>query len=339
MPNYIPANLAKGQAQLLGAFRNNELRFRLPVTFQEFLRNTTIMFPDHQALRTREDRPIEAYYNLRTSRALGVGRSHNHTGIKGDSGVLTPSWVTNNDVFAISLKQGDNNVQTMQEMFNNELQNVIANFAEGYEVAAINYLFNNRTGVNTATSEGAFNGANDVFEITDATNGNRAIQITKGVMHINKYSGNLTIFCDTVSFNKFNFLANQGQANNQNLTFQFGGVSFVHSVEMDGLAAGLGYTQGFWVGATDGSYAALPWIPTQNRQGIDTKVNQYGTILNPVDGQTYAIHNYEQRADETATNGYTQDMRTEYEVSLDIAFESTPLSTPDETPLFAFGLI
>jgi len=68
-------------------------------------------------------------------------------------------------------------------------------------------------------------------------------------------------------------------------------------------------------------------------------VNIYGSILNPVDGLQYAIHSYEQRANGTSVNGYTQDVLTEVEVSLDVALQHAPLSTAGETPLMAFALV
>ena len=342
MPNYIPSDLVTGQAKLLAAFQTSELRFRQPVTFLEYLKNTSIMFPDHKELRTREDRPVTAYYKLRSARSLGTGRAHNHTGVKGDSGSLTPSWTTFNDKFLISLKQGDNNVFSNQEQFDNELQNVVANFAEGFETQATDHLFNNRSGVNIDTSgEGSFNGVQDAYEITETTNGDRAIQITKTVMHNNKYTGTYTIFCDTVAFNKFEKDANQGTGNSTNLSFQYGGVTFVHSAELAALAGALAapYVKGFWAAVPTGTIAALPWIPKQNREGVNTKVNQYGTLLNPVDGETYALHSYETRADGSGTNGYTQDVNTEWEASLDIAFENAPLSTANETTIQAFALV
>ena len=35
----------------------------------------------------------------------------------------------------------------------------------------------------------------------------------------------------------------------------------------------------------------------------------------------------------------TQDVKTEYQVSIDVAFEHSPLTTANETPLQAFGLV
>lgn len=342
MPNYADADLVTAQARLLGEFESSETRFRDPVTHKKFIENREIMFPSHNVLRTREDRPIDAKFFNRTARALGVGgRTANHVGVKGDSSTLTPSWTPYDDKFFWSLKQADNSVYTLQEQLNNEIINSTANFAEGLETAAIDFLFNNRSGVNIATSEGTFNAVQDSFEITQASNGDRAIQITKGVMKENKYNSGLTLYCDTVAFNKFAFQANQGTANNQNLSFQFAGVTFVHSIEFGALAGALAapYTDGFWIAVQDGGVAALDWIPQQNRQGIETKENKYATLLNPVDGLIYAVHSYEARADESANNGSAQDVRTEWEISIDIAHEAAPLTVVGETVMQAFALV
>jgi len=343
MANYDPSDLVKAQGKLIGMFQNSELRYRDPVTFTQILRESDIMFPNYQELRTREDRPIDAYFRTRTSRALGTGgRTHNHTGSKGDTSVLIPSWTTYDDDFSLSLKQGDNNVYSNAEMLANEYENVVANFAEGMETAAVNFLFNGRSGVNVSTAEGTFDAADDVFQITESTNGDRAIQITKGVMHENKYGSRLTVYCDTVAFNKFGYQANQGNANNQNLSFQFGGVNFVHSVELGALAAGLTtpITKGFWITVEEGNVGALPWIPKQNRQGVVVEpISRYGTLMNPVDGLTYANHTYSIAEDGTATNGYTQDVLTQFELSIDMAFEAAPLTTANETVIQAFGLV
>lgn len=342
MANYTPSNLVAAQARLQGQFQNNELRFNTPATFLEFIRQSPIMIPNYEELRTREDRTVNTYFRDRTARALGTGRTHNHTGPKGDTTVFTPAWTTYNDEFSISLKQADNNIYTFQDMFNNEIENAVINFSEGMETNAVAHIFNNRSGVNIdASGEGSFNGAQDTYEITEATNGERAVQITKSVMKENKYRGPITIFCDTVAFNKFEKDANQGGGNSENLSFQFSGVRFVHSIELGALAAALGapYVTGFWIAVPEGSLAALPWIPVQNRRGTVTKIQTYGTIINPIDGLTYAIHDYPVAEDGTATGGYTQDELTQFEISCDFALEDAPLNVATETVLQAFAMV
>jgi len=341
MANYAGSLLVTGQAKLFGAFQTAELRYRRPATFEAFLKSSNIMFPDFNVLKTRDDRTVEASYTKRTSRALGSARSHNHTGAHGDSAILTPSWATKADVFAMSLKQADKNLYSIQEMFNNELFNTIANFAEGLETASASFLFAGRSGANLSTVEGTYDATDKVFKVTESTNGARFAQIIKSNMDINKYSGQLDVFCDTVAFNKFVYQMAQGQANSTNLTFQFGGLNFIHCPDFNASFAGLvgAYVKGSVIAVPVGTYGVLPWIPKQNREGVDTSVNKYSTIQNPVDGLSYGVHTYETRVDGTSVGGYTQDVSTEFQISLDVAFVQAPLSTSSTTTFQAFSLV
>ncbi len=341
MANRTTANLVKAQAKLIGAFQAGELRYRYPATYLALRAMSAIMFPNYDVLRTREDRTVETNYLARAKRALGTGgRTHNHTKTKADTAIMTPSWSTFDDGFNMSLKQADNSLYNLDEQMFHEMSNIIANFMEGYETQATNYLFNNRSGVNIATAEGTFDATDDVFEIAEAKE-TRAIQITKIAMDANKYPTGLTVFCDSISYAKFEFQAAQGASNQTNLSFQFNGVTFIHSVELGALAAGLvsAYSKGFWLVVPNGMVGTLPWIPKQNRQGVETKENIYSNIINPVDGEVYAVHSYETRADDTANNGYTQDVVTQYQISQDLAFVKAPLTTASETPILAFAIV
>jgi len=341
MANRTTSNLVKAQAKLVGAFQSSELRFRYPATYLALRANSPIMFPNYDVLRTREDRTVETNFAARSKRSLGTGgRTHNHTGVKGDTAVLTPTWTSYDDKFNMSLKQSDISIYNEQEQFNQEMMNIISNFMEGYETAATAYLFNNRSGVNVATAEGTFDAVDDVFEIL-AANEARAMQITKIAVDANKYPSGATVFCDSIAYAKFEYQAAQGAANQTNLSFQFGGVTYVHSVELRALAAALvsAYSKGFWIVVPTGTVATLPWIPIQNRRGVETKENVYASIINPVDGETYAVHSYETRADDTANNGYAQDVVTQYQISQDLGFAKAPLTVATETPILAFGIV
>src|SRR3990172_7916633 len=157
MANYVTSNLALAQGKLIGAFQSGELRYKEPRTFLEIIRNSTSFFQNYEILRTREDRTLTAYYTKRTSRSLGTGRAHNHTGAHGDSGSLSPSWTTYHDHFAWSLKQANNNIFALNEMLINEWQNLMSNMVEGHETVATAFLFAHRSGVNSAVVEGYFN--------------------------------------------------------------------------------------------------------------------------------------------------------------------------------------
>ena len=340
MANRTTANLVKAQLKLIAAFQSSELRYRFPATYLALKAVSNVMLPNYEELRKREDRTIETNYAIRSKRTLGTARTHNHTGVKNDTGTLTPTWGVNADVFNMSLKQADSSIYDAQEQMNQEVMNVIANFMEGYETQSTAYLFANRSGVNIATAEGTFDAVDDVFKISEAKE-TRAMQISMIALDANKYPAGSTMFCDSISFAKFQYQAAQGAGNATNLSFQFQGMTFVHSVELGALAAALvsAYAKGFWIVVPTGTVAVLPWIPKQNRIGVETKENVYTNLLNPVDGETYAVHSYETRADDSANNGYTQDVVTQYQISQDLAFIKAPLSTANETPILAFGIV
>ena len=343
MANKTTANLVKAQARLLGAFQSSELRFRYPATYLALKGMSPIMFPNYDELRVREDRTVETNFIARAKRSLGTGgRTHNHTGVKQDSAILTPSWTSYSDKFNMSLKQSDISLYNADEQLFSEISNAVSNFMEGYETAATSYLFTNRTAVVATTPEATFITAGTVnaYEIASA-NESRAMQITKIAMMANKYPEGYTIFCDSVSYAKFEYQAAQGISNSANLSFQFNGVTFVHSVELNALAVAVkaGHTKGYWIVVPDGTVSTLPWIPVQNRVGVDTVVGNYSNIINPIDGESYALHTYVTASDDSTNNGYTQDVVTQYEISQDMSFAKAPLTVSTETPIIAFAII
>lgn len=343
MANYVPSDLVTAQALLFGAFANQEMRFRTPVTHLEFLRQSEIMIPGYEGLRTREDRTVTAYYKDRSIRALGSGRTHNHTGVKGDSTAFTPTWLTNSDPFAISLKQGDNNVFSNSEMLAHEFQNSLINMIDGMDADAESHVFSNRSTANVATQQGTFDATDDSFDIAEADI-SRAVQITQTVMDTNKFSGSITLFCDSISHDTFMQQRFQGPGNSENLNFNFNNnVKIVHSLGMDAFAAGLtvARTKGFWVAVVNGTISALPWIPVQNRQGVNVEgISKFYSIVNPIDNLSYAVNEYSDRADESGTNGSAQDVRTEFEISLDVALDNAPVSVAGATSsLLAFAIV
>lgn len=339
MSNYSTATLVKAQLALQGAMANQDKRFRDPKVHKLFLSNSENFFPNYKALRTSEKRTLEASVYKRTARNLVNGRSHNHTGNNGDSFVLTPTWLSKADTFSMTLKQQDSSV--LQDQFNDMLFNAVANHMEGLEALASDTLVNNRTGVNNATTDGTFDTTNDVFEINATDNGVHAPFIAKMVMEINKYNGQFVFVCDPISFRKFMALAAQGVSNATNYSFQFMDMEFVLDTSLTAKAVAIdaSYTKGFWEVVPKNAIGALDWIPRQNVAGTVTSVDRFASIVNPFDGLTYALHSYEQRADGSGRGGELQDVLTEFELSIDIAYELAPLSTSDETVVYAFALV
>ena len=92
--------------------------------------------------------------------------------------VITPSWTAYDDKMYYSLKQANNSTFDLSDEIMAEMINLNANFAEGFEGVAATYLHTNRSGGNGYASQGSFNGANDVFEITEDDTNVKATRIT-----------------------------------------------------------------------------------------------------------------------------------------------------------------
>lgn len=347
MANFATANLTKYQAKITAGFQSGEMRVRMPEVFNSLRRNTEMMIPSHNQIKYAAKRTTgEVNFFDRASRALGTsGETYNHTGVVGDSSVVVPSWTAYDDKFKYSIKQANSSIYNLDEMLMNDMVNVNNNFSEGLETVSASFIHTNRSGVNTSTAEGAFNAANDVFEITeDYTNvnsiGYRPLQVMLANMRINKWSGMYTIYADTLGYNKMQSLASNGSGNQYNTSFQFNGnVTFIHSPELDALATALSYTNGYFIVEPENTTAVLDWMPEQNRNGVSSFDSKYGTLIHPATGLPLATHEYMARADESGGAGENQDVKVEVQIFSYLSFNAAPLNTTDETPLYAFGLV
>jgi hypothetical protein len=340
MANLEITNLKVAQSKLTGRFASNEMRLISANTYLEILNLTQFMLPNYMELRKTESRTIETSLLTRTKRTPGTSREHDHTGSRGDSAIVTPSWATSADTFSLSLKQYDNNTYSMQEGLNNLFENAYLNVIEGLEDDAQDFIYGDRTGVDVSTGGGGtFNVTDDVYDFA-AGSVDTVIQKTKTVMEENGYKSGMTLFCDSIAFDLFRFQAFQGAGNDTNLSFQHDGIKFVRSI---GIAAKFlplagTYLTGVWFAVPNDSIGAMPWIPKQNREGKETRLQTYSSGISPFDGVPYAVHFYETAIDGSGSNGETQDEATQMEVSLDMSFLSSPITVADETVIFAFSL-
>lgn len=296
-------------------------------------KNTSILIPGHEELRKREDRAIEANILARSKRSTTTSRTHNHTGNRGDSFVLPLTWTTFVDKFSISLKQMDNNIFGFTETLSQQLLNASLNLNEAIETFMIDYLFANRTQINNATVGGSFNAANDAFEVA-AADKNRFYQFAKAMMRQNNFPGALDVIASPLTYVDGEFYASQGSGNNTNTGFQFTGLNIAESTELEDS----NYPGGISLMMPAGQFAMLPWIPKQNREGwgdYNSYVGGFGSLQDPLGtGMTFALHIYADRADTSASNGNTQDVVLQAEMSIDIAPALSPLSTATETIVY-----
>ncbi len=342
MSIYSSTGLVKAQMMINGAIGAQDKRYRSPESWLLFMRSSQSFLKDFASLRVRDDKADEANWFTRTSRALGTTITHNHTGTVGDTGVLTLNWGTYSDKFAKTTKQADGKIINADQVINNELENCFINFIEQLDDEASDFLVNNRSNINPAALNGAFDATNFVYEINATNYGTSAIAITKRVMDINKYQGvMMVISCDSIAFTEFERQAAQGAQNATNYAFQFNGVTFIHDPSLTAKAAAIDatYTKGFWMAIPDGTIGATQFIEPIYKRGEVTQVNRYGSLTNPIDGSQLGIHMYDTRADGTSKGGAPQDVVTEVQIYQEVAFVKAPLSTATETTIQAFAFV
>lgn len=357
MANFVSSNLVAAQTKFKEKFASPEVRRKQNPAFALALKNMTAVFPDYMALRTREDRAVNAYLFKRIAPGTGTARAARPTGSRGDSVQQGLTWQTVVEPFAISMKQADNNVYAYQDMLMNHISQAIKNIHSRIGTILLNFLFTNRNQVQTIPYTGAAvsgvtpNAGNFSYEVAGADS-TYFFQKMANVMRQLNYTDTLDVIADPISFVAAQKLRAQGTQNATNLAFQFDGINeliFTNEV------IDTNYTNGTCLTMPEGTFALMPWIPKQNREGrgdFESYTGGYSTLEDPTGLMVmtlndsgvavptplrYAIYGYTQASDEQANNGQTQDQLTIFEISLDFAPTLAPLTTANESVVNEFA--
>jgi hypothetical protein len=323
MANFDVSNLLTAQTIVADRYKQPELRMKPAPCFDLLSKNDNFLVVGAETLKTRDDRAIEAHLLTRTKRTAGSARAHDHTGTIDDSQKVTLSWTTKSDKFAISLKLLDKSVFDFNTVLANKFEQACMNILEDKETEIIAYLRAQRATTSPTLKGSEFNTTNDSVEIT-ANTSNTFYQRMKSAMKQNYFSGMLDVFADNLLFVNAEYLAAQGGGNANNLAFQFQNMNICECNEL----SDSNYENGIVIAMPEKSVCALNWIPKQNRQGwgdYNNYTGGYGTFS--FLGYTFAVHGYASRANTSSSNGDTQDVTMEFEVSLDSSFNKAPLST------------
>lgn len=294
--------------------------------------------PELASIRTAESRTVKAYMPVRGADGSGTGRAISHTGGIGASKAVTPSWNTLSETFQISKKRADNNEYNAAQIFKYELKSRVLSLIKRSAAAYNTLLVADKSGVNAGGANGAFNGSADVYEVEKASADYYFDEIDAMMMQ-NRYDGMVDIVCDAKAFARARRLANQGSGNATNTSFQFGNKNIVGTT-----ATLLSGYDGSSIVYPSGTVGFIPWIPTLNRKDINAMqiengVGDFGNIAIPELGINVALHAYSKQANTSETGGAAQDAVTEFELSIDWAYVSSPLSTAEATIVNAVGLI
>jgi len=350
MANFVASQLVAAQAKFAKNFQDPELRRKQNPAFALALKNMTATFPDHMALRTREDRAVNAYIFKNRQPGNGTARAARPSGTKGDSMQVGLTWQTVSETFNISMKQGDANVFSYQEMLANELMQAVLNIHSRLGTIFLNYMYAHRNQLQLANPQGASaDGVNFDYAIAGADN-LYFFQKLRSIMDQHYYRGQLDVIADSLSYMQAQKLRAQGAQNATNLTFQFDNMDIYNTTETIDSNSTLGTA----LAMPAGTFASLPWIPVQNRTGrgdYESYNGGYGTLddalgltVKELDAQgkvvdvplRYAVYAYTQASDDQANNGYYQDQVTTFEISLDVAPTLAPLSGANESVVNEF---
>jgi hypothetical protein len=322
MANFDVSNLLTAQTMVADKYKAPEMRMKPAPAFSLLTGNDNFLISEAATLKTRDDRPIEAHLLSRTKRASGSTRVYNHTGTIDDSQKVTLTWTTKSDKFTISLKLLDKSLFDFNTVLANKFEQACMNILEDKETEAIAYLRAQRATQQPTLKGATFNTPNAAVEVAGSED-KKFFQRLRSIFRQNLFSGSLDVIADSNMSVMEEFLAAQGAANATNYGYQFKGLNVAESIELDDP----NYPAGTVIAMPQGSVATLNWIPGTNRKGWGD-YNQYNGGYGTFQfmGYQFAVHGYAQRADTSATNGNSQDVTMEFEVSLDSSYNKSPLN-------------
>lgn len=340
MANNSASTLLAGQALFNEQMKSGEWR---PVDSNAVrtANKGQIANPALGALRTQENRAVKAYFPIRKSAGSATARVARHTGTAGDSAEKDITWSTFSETFSISLTRGLNNMIPPEMEYAIGLRNAIDSLLARVDSWFVTQLLADKTQVNAGGGLGAFDGVTNDYQVALALE-NTFFSNVKAMMEKNLYNGQLTGIIDSPA----NVIARnsyaQGNNNGDNLNYQFMGFDTLAPTTKDLLSSTTYKASGLFF--QNGLVAVLPWIPQKNRKALNPQLvgsynGDYGSISIPELGIDFAISAYSDRADGSAVGGENQDVTTQFEVSIDMGYQSAPLSTANESVVFSAGLL
>ena len=336
MANYISSLQLDWQTKGKGVFSETEMRAKHSQLLVSFMRNPDTVIDNWKNLKTSDSRPGKFHILKRSKVALGTSRLASHSGAYGDSIEKTPSWKTYTRTFKMSMKAGDRNLFNNPERFNNEMKNSILDIHEAIDTDLNTYLSLQKTQVaKSPVGKAVWNGTDYVYEIALAEK-EYFYQVVKSVMRANGHKGDLEIIADSIARMEGERAFKNGKSNANNTAWQDSGLAIFEDHNfIDTNFNGVLYA------IPNGAVAALPWIPKVNRAGEGDENGVTGVFTSFADplgtGLQFALHYKKGLADTQASGGEAQDIVTEFEVSIDMAYETAPLSVANETAIVKFG--
>lgn len=343
MADYTTSAFLAAQAKISEGYASHEQREKEFPILAKGLAAAPYLVQNVESLKTGESRAVKGYQFTRIATGSGTARSHNFTGSQGDTAEVTLNWNIYTQEFSLYMKNGKDNVMSNGEMLANQLRQAMRNNRTRLGTALLTQLHTDRTNHSTAGDalNGTWNATNKAYEITDE---NQFFSLLKTIMEQNDYTGMLDILVDPVLTAKARYLAAQGNANANNLIFQFMDMDIMPHTALN-TSVSTPYTGGgVAIAMPQNAFGYIPFVPSKYVEGFGDSFDSFngaGTVINDdkFGGElVHTLRGYSVKADGSSNGGATDDILTHWQLSTEVAIQTAELSTANETPIYEFAL-
>ena len=337
MANYTATQLLQARMRFNETFKRPEMRPKPKPVLSLMLQNSSPLVPDINSIKNSDSRTKATMILNRATTTGASARAHDHTGAVGDSTLASLTWVTKSRAFKMSLKMGDRNEESYQEMFANRLLSAIMDLHSDIETYIVAWLASTKSQVvKSLTPKNVSWDATNYIAKVASGDVNYFAQYAKSFMRQQWYDWGLDGVVDSRLYALLQQQSAQGAYNATNLGFQFAGIDFIESIDDLTNPSGV-EASGYLI--PKGTAGIVTWIPRVNRENAVEGIYEYSNIADPMGtGLTFAVHKYTAGADNSSTFGETQDVNQFYQVSIDFSCIASDISTSNETPIFKVGL-
>lgn len=345
MANFTASALLAFQSKINKKYNASELRELQNPVLRQAISYSDYTVANVNAIKESDKRSVYAYYLKKTSAVNGTSRNYAPTGVQGDSAQLSLSWVTFSETLGVNMQVGMDNVfdtMTLLDHMILDKQRILRERIGTYIVGQLHAARTQASPATTATRNMTWNDTNFVFE-NDGSQSSLFFENAASIMRQAKYYNKFDVIADPITFKAARFNQFQGAGNAQNLAYQFQSYNPNGIMEHTTLGneVAVDYSTGVAIVLPEASYSVIPWIPKINREGFgdyESFNGGFGTLPDATGiGLTYAVRAWQSKADTSSAGGTVQDIHMDMELSVDIAFNTAPISVSGETPIYEFA--
>ena len=327
MASYLETILLTALGQL-SEQANKDLRlpqYGCTRAFNDRKRNVITNYDDFARQEAEVDlRGQRIDYLRRDTQTVNSSRSSDFTGAFGDSTSDSLTFVTYAREFTLSDDNARNNTQGAAKQLAYQIKNARMDIGASVETAALAKLeaFLNTTDVSSPLSTWS---SDNNWNLVANEDQDRYFNIVETEMQMRNYNGGLQIVNYGTLNEMIKWQENQGTANSNNLTFQYGNKSFYTSNTISNSSDHVGTS---YVCEED-SLALVDWIPAKNREGLPRHAAFSFTSMADPFGifDTMALGIQQKVMQTSSYGGNTQDAVWLYELSVDVAFYIPTITT------------